>query len=226
MPALDVTPRPRNGEGSLRVRRARAEDHDAVVSVLARAFDSDPMVRYLLRQDGRRTAAYRLCFSAFFRHMCLPHGEVWLEEEGRGAALWTPPGAWQVSLARTIAMGPSLISAAGPARILRSARAMARVQAIHPARPHYYLFALGVDPDAQGRGIGSAILTKVLELCDKDGVGAYLEASTASSARLYARSGFRGEDEFRMAEDAPPIWPMWRDPASHPTPPPPVLGPL
>ena len=196
----------------MRVRRAHADDHDAVVSVLARAFDSDPMVGYLLRQDRRRAAAYGGCFSAFFRHMCLPHGEVWLEEEGRGAALWTPPGAWEVSLARALVMAPSLIAAVGPARLLRSARGMARVQAIHPKAPHYYLFALGVDPDAQGRGIGSALLTRVLEQCDEKGMGAYLEASTASSARLYARHAFLGQEEFRMAEDAPPIWPMWRDP--------------
>jgi ribosomal protein S18 acetylase RimI-like enzyme len=194
------------------VRRARADDHDAVVQVLARAFAADPMMGYLLRQDARREEAYEACFSAFFRHMCLPHGEVWLEEEGRAAALWTPPGAWEVSLGRTLAMGPALLAAAGFGRAWKSARAMSRLQTVHPREPHYYLFALGVDPAHQGQGIGGVMLKAVLDPCDAAGIGAYLEASTAESARLYARSGFLGEKEFRMAPDAPPIWPMWRAP--------------
>jgi ribosomal protein S18 acetylase RimI-like enzyme len=194
------------------IRRASAADHDAVVAVLVRAFDADPMVRYLLRQDAKRASAYASCFSAFFRGMCLPHDEVWLEERGRGAALWTPPGRWSVGLASAIQMAPALLEAVSLARLLRSARGMARLQAIHPREAHYYLFALGVDPIHQGQGVGAAMLAKVLHRCDADGVGAYLEASTAASARLYARSGFSGDKEFRMAEDAPPIWPMWRAP--------------
>jgi ribosomal protein S18 acetylase RimI-like enzyme len=196
------------------VRRASAADHDAVVTALARAFDDDPIVGYLLRQDERRSEAYSACFSAFFRFMFLPHDEVWMEEGGRGAALWTPPGHADVRVGAALSMGPALIGAVGLGRLWRSARGMGRVQRVHPTRPHYYLFALGVDPMHQGHGIGSAMLAKVLERCDTDGVGAYLEASTAASARLYARSGFMGEAEFRMADDAPPLWPMWRDPRS------------
>jgi ribosomal protein S18 acetylase RimI-like enzyme len=194
------------------VRHARAEDHDAVVSVLARAFDDDPIVRYLLRQDERRGRAYAACFSSFFRHKCLPHDEVWMEAEGRGAALWTPPGHWDVGLTAALTMGPALIGAVGFGRLVRSARGMGRVEERHPRKPHYYLFALGVDPEHQGQGVGSAMLARVLERCDAERVGAYLEASTAASARLYARAGFDGTTEFRMAEDAPPLWPMWRDP--------------
>jgi|HubBroStandDraft_1064217.scaffolds.fasta_scaffold304073_2 ribosomal protein S18 acetylase RimI-like enzyme len=196
------------------VRRARGEDADAVVSVLARAFDTDPAIGYFLRQDGKRAQAYRQFFHAFFWHMCFPHGEVWMEGEGLGAALWTPPGAFQVGFTLVMRMAPPIISAAGFPRVLGTALAMGRVQAIHPKEPHFYLFALGVDPAHQGRGIGSAMLRKVLERCEADGVGAYLEASTTESAKLYARHGFAGADEFRMAKDAPPIWPMWRSPRS------------
>jgi ribosomal protein S18 acetylase RimI-like enzyme len=195
------------------VRRATEKDADAVISVLVRAFDADPAIGYLLRQDRKRGEAYHQFFHACFWHMCFPHGEVWMEAEGLGAALWTPPGAWEVGIRQVLAMGPSFVRAAG-SRILRSVRAIGRVQAIHPKEPHYYLFALGSDPAHQGRGIGSAMLRKVLERCDSDGAAAYLEASTASSARLYARSGFVGKDEFRMGEGAPPIWPMWRAPVT------------
>ncbi|MBS1844280.1 MAG: hypothetical protein JST53_07675 [Actinobacteria bacterium] len=36
---------------------------------------------------------------------------------------------------------------------------------------------VGTDPAAQGRGLGTAVLAPVLDECDRDGVGAFLESS-------------------------------------------------
>ncbi len=188
------------------LRRAEAHDHATVVRVLARAFDRDPVANYMLRHDRLGQA-----FGTFFRHAVLPHREAWLAGED-GVALWTPPGKWNTGAMRMLAMGPALLGAVGATRALARARAGQRVQERHPSRAHWYLFAIGVDPEKQGRGIGSALLRGVLDCCDADGAAAYLEASTETNARLYERHGFALTEEFRMAEDAPPVWLMWRDP--------------
>jgi ribosomal protein S18 acetylase RimI-like enzyme len=203
-----VPPVPR----TISVRRAKSEDEQSVIAVLARAFDADPVANYLLRQDAGRARGFELCFGAFFRHMCLPHHEVWVAEGALGTALWTPPGCWEVSLRRAVSMGPALVRAVGITRIVSAARAAGRAQDHHPREPHFYLFALGVDPAHQGRGVGSALLGAGLARCDEQGAAAYLEASTPESARLYERHGFRSKGELLIAPDAPPIWPMWRDP--------------
>ena len=160
----------------------------------------------MLRHSGLERA-----FGAFFKHAVLPHGEAWLEESG-GVALWTPPGAWNVGAYHMLAMGPALLAAVGARRALARAVAAQRVQERHPKKPHWYLFAIGVEPERQGRGIGSALLRVVLERCDADRAPAYLEASTETNARLYERHGFAVTEEFRMASDAPPVWLMWREP--------------
>jgi GNAT superfamily N-acetyltransferase len=183
------------------------------VRVLVRSFDTDPIANYLLRADAGRERAFERCFDAFFSHMCLPHGEVWMEDVGRGAALWTPPGRWDVGIGR-VWMVPDLIRAVGVSRLPFAIRATGRAQKHHPRAPHFYLFALGVDPDHQGRGIGSALLEAVLARCDEQRAPAYLEASTRQSAKLYERHGFRATDELLMAEGAPPMWPMWREPSN------------
>ena len=189
------------------LRRAEASDHAAVVRVLARAFDRDPVANYMLRHDGLERA-----FGAFFRHAVLPHREAWIAGDALGVALWTPPGQWSTSGFRLLAMGPALLAAVGATRALARARAAQRVQDRHPAKPHWYLFAIGVDPEHQGRGVGSALLRGVLERCDASREPAYLEASTETNARLYERHGFAVTEEVRMAADAPPIWLMWREP--------------
>jgi ribosomal protein S18 acetylase RimI-like enzyme len=66
------------------------------------------------------------------------------------------------------------------------------------------------DPAAQGRGLGTAVLAPVLEECDRDGVGAYLESSKESNVAYYARFGFRITEELRLPR-GPRLWLMWRD---------------
>jgi GNAT superfamily N-acetyltransferase len=198
---------------SVKVVRAAPRDHDAIVRVLVRAFDADPIANYLLRRDGGRARGFELCFSAFLKHATMPHGETWIADGGTGAALWTPPGRWNVGIRSALAMGPSLLRAVGWSRAAPMAIAANRVQSKHPARPpHFYLFAIGVEPGQQGRGIGAALLGAVLGRCDAERIPAYLEASSPDNRRLYERHGFRPTEEVTMAPDAPPMWLMWREP--------------
>ena len=88
--------------------------------------------------------------------------------------------------------------------------AMERHHASVP-RDHWYLSVLGTDPDRQGKGIGAALVQPVLDLCDAEGLGAYLESSKESNIPYYRRFGFEVSGELRF-RGGPPIWPMWRDP--------------
>src|SRR4029078_5686236 len=87
------------------------------------------------------------------------------------------------------------------------------VERRHPPEPHLYLAVLGTDPPAQGRGIGTAVLRPGLDLCDREGLPAYLESSKESNVGFYARFGFRVIAEVRMPGEGPTVWLMWRNPA-------------
>jgi ribosomal protein S18 acetylase RimI-like enzyme len=194
------------------MRRAEAADHETVVRVLVRAFDADPIASYMLRGGAAKSKSFARAFGTFFRHLVLPHREAWIDGDD-GVALWTPPGKWNAtSLPHVIAMGPSLLAAVGVRNAYTRAKAAQRSQDKHPSAPHWYLFAIGVDPRAQGRGVGTTLLRVVLDRCDAEKSAAYLEASTEASARLYERHGFQVTEELRIADDAPPMWLMWREP--------------
>ena len=55
----------------------------------------------------------------------------------------------------------------------------------HPQEPHHYLFLLATRSEWQSCGIGSALMRPVLEMCDRDAMPAYLEA-TSERNRLIA----------------------------------------
>lgn len=68
---------------------------------------------------------------------------------------------------------------------------------------------IGVDPRAQGTGLGSALLRHALEQCDAQHLPAYLESSNPKNNPLYERHGFEVLAELQSG-DSPPIWPMLR----------------
>jgi GNAT superfamily N-acetyltransferase len=86
------------------------------------------------------------------------------------------------------------------------------MQRKHPrSPPHWYLSLLGTDPDARGHGFGSAALQPVLDRCDSDGTGIYLESSKPRNIGFYERLGFRTTGELQLP-GGPKMWPMWREP--------------
>jgi GNAT superfamily N-acetyltransferase len=84
---------------------------------------------------------------------------------------------------------------------------------LHPTDDHWYLPLTGVDPVAQGRGLGSALLAHALKTCDSDGLPAYLEATSPRNRSLYERHGFNVVETIQ-AGTSPPFWAMLREPAS------------
>src|SRR2546423_1534352 len=65
-----------------------------------------------------------------------------------------------------------------------------RMEERHPDdRSHWYLFILGAEQTAQGRGLGSALLAHMLARVDAHGMPAYLESSNERNLALYGRHG-------------------------------------
>lgn len=68
--------------------------------------------------------------------------------------------------------------------------------ALRPEKDIYWLEHFYLDPGLQGRGIGSAVLGRLLEQCDHEAATVRLNVLQGSSARrLYERHGFTVESE-------------------------------
>lgn len=59
-----------------------------------------------------------------------------------------------------------------------------------PSEPHWHLGPVAVDPELQGRGIGSAMLHTFCAVVDRTGANAYLETDKSESVGFYQRFGF------------------------------------
>ncbi len=190
--------------GSL--RRASAADVAHLRAVLADAFFEDPVLSWLMPNDDRRRAQLKRYFAIELRHYALPRGRVWTTTDLAGAALTLPPRAWRAPTRVTLLEGSAF-----RARVVRAARVGAAIEWCHLRQAHYYVRDVGVLPSRQGQGLGSALLGPTLDRCDRDGLPAYLEASSERSAALYERLGFRVTRELRVG-GSPPLRLMSRAP--------------
>jgi ribosomal protein S18 acetylase RimI-like enzyme len=192
------------------VRKAAAPaDTAALTNVLARAFFDDPIMRWAIPSATRRARVDRPLFELFVRAF-QPLGETYTAANGAGAALWAPPGTQAVPEDEADAFAAQIEEIAGP-DAPRFFELMELMDEHHPHTPQYYLQLLGVDPDHQGRGIGSALLDAVLTRADREGVPAYLEATNERNAKLYEKHGFVATGTLALP-DGPPLYPMWREP--------------
>lgn len=196
-----------------KIRPAGEGDHEAAAECLALAFTDDPAWAHLLPDSGTRAEQLLLYFSTEIAALAPEHRQIWIADDGSGAAIWARPGAWRVPMRKTL-------SEAWPmTKIFKRRLPLAlwtqlRLERHHPRGPrHWYLHYLGVEPRHQGRGIGGALMAPVLERCDREGQPAYLESSTDRSRVLYERNGFDLTGTFDMPASGPPIREMWREPS-------------
>jgi GNAT superfamily N-acetyltransferase len=201
----------RAAEESASVRKLREPDRARAVERIARAFYDDPAMSWIFPDGSRRLDQLERGFALFGRRIWFGHDEAYTTDSVVGGAVWLPPGAWHLGPLKQIAMFPAMVRIAGR-DLLRLLRAISLIVSEHPHESHYYLPVIGVAPEWQGKGIGTAMLKPVLDRCDREGLPAYLEASSPRNRACYERSGFVIRDELHLPGGGPPIWPMWRDP--------------
>ncbi|WP_328968570.1 GNAT family N-acetyltransferase [Streptomyces sp. NBC_00239] len=193
----------------LRIRQALESDRDAVAALLDEAFREDPVSSWVFPDPVHRSAVHGK-FLGVFVDVALAEGRVDYAEDGAAAALWLripagePEGEDEV---------PARMRAVADPDNERCELVGRLTGAVHPtAEEHEYLLMIAVAPGRQGEGLGTELIRPVLERCDREGVPAYLEASSERSRGLYERLGFAFTGDAVRLPDGPLMWPMWRKP--------------
>ena len=186
------------------IRTATPADTDPICDALTDAFMDDPVACFCLPNERRRPKQLRAFYRGRLKTL-LADELVFCDDEHRGAALWAAPDRWHVPL-RELLANPSYNR-----RTPFVLWGFGRLDRLHPETPHFYLSVLGVSTSSQGQGLGSRLLRPMLDRCDHEAVGAYLESSKAENVPFYERHGFQVTDELTFPR-GPRMWTMWRDP--------------
>ena len=158
------------------------------VSLLARAFVADPLHEVTF-------GAGRLDLNEGFFRVALASmkgTKVVATEGGRtlGMAHWVPSTQCQYPYLEQALILPRMIRAVGVRPSLKVVVWLMGWSKHDPREPHSHLGPIAVEPDAQGRGIGSRLMELYCEDLDRTGAAGFLETDKSRNVRFYERFGF------------------------------------
>ena len=180
--------------------------------VMGRAFVDDPISTAVgPHRRGHRRVAGPVAFMGVLIASARHGGTIRVARDGGrvlGVSVSFMPGAWPIPEgAAAYEIGWLLI--AGPATLRRGLDFDRRIRAAHPDHPHCYLWFLAVDPSAQGRGVGHALLDRIHLEAEEADVPTYLETGKEANVPWYASQGYRPVGDVRIASGEP-LWLMER----------------
>ncbi|KPC68843.1 puromycin N-acetyltransferase [Streptomyces sp. NRRL F-6602] len=188
------------------VRPAEPADLPVALRTLTRAFADYAFTRHVVAADDHEERVRRFQ-ELFLTRVGMAYGRVWVADGGLGVAVWTTPEKDPSPVFAEA--GPLLAELAGD-RAAAFESAERALEPYRPKEPAWFLGTVGVDPDAQGRGLGSAVIRAGLAAADEAGQPAFLETSAERNVALYERLGFSVTATVDLPDGGPRTWAMLR----------------
>jgi ribosomal protein S18 acetylase RimI-like enzyme len=191
------------------------KDYSAAGRVLGRAFLDDPLWSAIITDLQERQAGLSRLFTGLTKTTAAANGVTETTPGLEAVALWLPPGK-KLGFWATVRSGMSLprfvmsLSAPERRRMMGVLRQMEQRRGELMPRKHWYLEAVGVEPDHEGAGFGSALVRAGMERADTDKVPVYLETETEGNVAFYEHLGFDVVEQTVATDLNLPVWFMIR----------------
>jgi GNAT superfamily N-acetyltransferase len=182
---------------------------------LGQAFERYPLMAYAFTHENGRLEAITSLYASILRD-CLACGEVYATSDLAGVACWLPPGQTSPGPLRLMRAGmlslPWHFGWTGFRRLQAFGDWAHHLQHTHVPQNHWYLWAIGVRPHDQGKGIAGQLAAPILARADQESLPCYLETHLEANARIYARLGFEVASMSAPPGHPLPVWGMVRRP--------------
>lgn len=169
--------------------KATLNDKNLVVNILTQSFDDNKSVNYVVKQDKQRKLRIQRLMEYSF-DVCLLFGDVLLSEDRKGCVLILDPEKKKTTFKSILLDLKLAIGAIGLSGIPRVLKRESSIKKNYPDNSMLYLWYIGVLPSEQGKGIGKALLSEIIEESKSSKKPIYLETSMVKNLDFYKKSGF------------------------------------
>jgi ribosomal protein S18 acetylase RimI-like enzyme len=198
---------------SLKITKLSDGEVEEAGQTLARAFQDDPPFVHFVPGARQRVKVLPSFFSRFARYGMLS-GEVHGTADRRGIAIWLSeeqPSSTRAKLAGLDQL-PVIFGEVGFRRLSTFLAFMEKLHHDLMGTTHWYLAFIGVDPNCQGKGVGSALLKPTLDRAQAEGLPCYLETFLAKNVSFYRKNGFKLRSEGVEPSSKCRFWTFEREP--------------
>lgn len=166
------------------------DKQERVLEILTRSFETNQSANFVIRQDRKKEKRMRLLIAYSLVYGDL-FGKIYLSEDHTACAIVLDSARKKVSFRSMIWDLRLVFGGIGLRRVGRVMKREALIKSRHPKEAFYHLWYLGVNPDYQGQGRGSALLEQVMQQARENQRALYLETSTERNFAFYERHGFK-----------------------------------
>lgn len=166
-----------------------SEMTEEVLNLLARAYATNPINRAALENSSveRNRAFFRIGLQTMngSRYVAKVGGKI------VGMAHWVDSEKCQPPALDKLKLAPAMIRDLGWKSSLRIMKWLSVWSAHDPKTVHSHLGPIGVDPNVQGKGVGSALLRTHCQDLDRRNLTGYLETDRPENVPIYEKFGYR-----------------------------------
>jgi hypothetical protein len=138
------------------MRKANSSDKSIILDILSKSFDDNKSVNYVVKQDQSRVDRIRKLMDYSF-NVCSEFGEVWISDDQQACALILYPDKKRTSFRAMLWDLKLALSVIGLDRVSAVMKREALIKSNHPKEQFAYLWFIGVNPQLQGKGVGSNV---------------------------------------------------------------------
>lgn len=169
---------------------AAHSDKELIIDILTSSFDANQSVNYIIRKDQSPVRRIRALIE-YCLQICSQDGKVFVSADGNACALILYPDQKRTTVYSILSDVKLVFKCIGFKNVEKTLKREALIKKIRPKESMAYLWYIGVRPESQGKGIGSTLLTELIEYCAVKNRPLYLETSTLRNLPWYQEHGFK-----------------------------------
>ncbi len=165
----------------------------AMTDALSKAFFADPYYACIMPNEQKRLSQLQWWMRIMLNYG-FKNGRIYTAHAYKGVVIWLGPDKPTLNNFKLAVSGlifcPLKIGIKNCIRMLDISVKWEKIHQNQNKR-HYYLLIIGVDPELQGKGIGSLLVKDILSKADCEKLDCHLETMTAKNVMFYERHGFK-----------------------------------
>ncbi|AFY56007.1 acetyltransferase [Rivularia sp. PCC 7116] len=180
---------------TIKITNLTTKDTDDIMTIFSEAFENYPLMEFIFGdsyQQSMKHLTKLMCDEASEGDMLLG---AFVEGKLQGFAFITPPQNEENNddiESTPTSSEEAFATAIGEEALMRMEAYLDLKKANKPSSPHFYINTLAVNPQNQGKGIASAMLSHIHQMSeqDSDSNGVALDTQTQKNVGYYERFGY------------------------------------
>jgi len=178
------------------MKRADYSDKTIVIEILSQSFYDNQSVNYIINHQRNKNEIAALMEYSF--EQCYLFGDVFLSDDQKACALILYPQKKHFSIKGVWLDIKLIFKAIGILKVLKALNRESAIKKLHPKIDMAYLWFIGVLPGWQHKGIGSKLLSDLIEVKSTENLPMFLETSTINNIPWYKKFGFEVYAELEL----------------------------